>query len=62
MSNYVKEFKQVMSHIKDLVEDTLQELDRQETDVDAIKELVNDFLTSNLEELVNLQNAKIKLP
>lgn len=62
MEKIVTLLKQRMYYIKEFAEDTIQELDRQETDIDAVRELSDDFVTKTLEELVLLQEAKKKLP
>jgi predicted DNA-binding protein len=61
MEKIVMALKQKMYYIKELAEDTIQELDRQGTNVDAVRELSDDFVTKTLEELVLLQEAKKQL-
>lgn len=51
-----------MRCIKDIIEDTIQEIERNPDDLEAIKELTDEFVTKNLEELVIVQASKKELP
>ena len=58
MKHCVTEIIYKMRCIKDIIEDTIQEIERNPDDLEAIKELTDEFVTKNFEELVIVQDKK----